>query len=56
MENFRFNHTYKNFALLIFDIARVKAHYEKHNLVVGFDVYPETMRVEYEVSKKRQEL
>lgn len=56
MDDIKFSYNYKNFAALLNDVVRVIAHYEKYKLVVGYDIYPETLRVDYEVSKKRQKL
>lgn len=54
MDKIRFSHDYKDFTALLNDVNRIIAHYGKYKFIVGYDIYPQTLHVSYEVSKERQ--
>lgn len=56
MDEIRFGCEYANFTKMLDDIERIKSHYIKHNLIVKFDIFPQILRVNYEVSKQGQRL
>lgn len=50
MNVFGFQTIYTNFSEILEDIDRIRAYYKQNQLVVGFDIYPESMKVVYKVT------
>lgn len=52
MDGLTFDTKYPNFSELIEDVNHVVAHYRNQNLVVGYDVYPQSLIVTYNVTNE----
>lgn len=53
MDAIRFTNKYENFTQLINDCAKILAHYKKHKLIVGYNIYMPSMKVDFEVNSPK---